>query len=529
MNTEIINLLFPDKFETPEFWEQKYPQRKETGAVTRFAPSPTGSIHIGNLFSALIGERIAHTSNGIFYLRIEDTDKKREVQGGAEYIIECLKNFGIEFDEGYSHGGDYAPYKQSERVKIYHSFAKDLLLKGLAYPCFCTAEELDEMRSVQEKEGAPFYGYFGKWTKCRELSFEEIAENIKAGKPWVLRFRSDKIGLPNEWKDGIKGKIKLTPNEQDIVLLKTDGIPTYHFAHAVDDRLMRTTHVVRGEEWLSSLPIHIQLFKALNFEPPMYLHIPTIMKSENGNKRKLSKRKDPEASLKFYEEEGYPHGAVIEYLLTIINSAFEPWRKQNPSAAYKEFPFNIKNIGSAGALFDVVKMNDVSKDYISRMSAEDVAENVIEWAKDFDNEYFETLTENPEYTKKVFEIAYKSARPRKDFPNWKETKDIYSYFYSEPQRQISEITVKYAEIYNHNDTREEWYEKIKNLAETFNYASDNKVYKANPENFKGNIGNFVSILRNAVTGRENSPDLYDIMQILGNEKVIERLKNESKT
>ncbi|MDR0920304.1 MAG: glutamate--tRNA ligase [Oscillospiraceae bacterium] len=528
---DITQLLFPNELQTPQYWEEKYPKRdlEETQSVTRFAPSPTGSIHIGNLFSALIAERIAHSSDGIFYLRIEDTDKKREVEGGAEYIIKALENFSVKFDEGYAHGGEYGSYKQSERVEIYHSFAKYLLEKGLAYPCFCTAEELDELRSQQEKQGELFYGYFGKWTKCRNLSEKEIEDNIKTGKPWVLRLRSDKIGIPNEWKDGIKGKIKLTPNEQDIVLLKTDGIPTYHFAHAVDDHLMRTTHVVRGEEWLSSLPIHIQLFKALEFTPPQYCHIPTIMKSENGNKRKLSKRKDPEASLKFYEIEGYPYGAVIEYLLTIINSAFEPWRKKNPTAHYNEFPFNPKNIGNAGALFDVIKLNDVSKDYISKLSAEDVTNYVLKWAEEYNLDYYNVLTKDIEYTEKVFEIAYKSARPRKDFATFSETKDVYSYFYEDIPLQISDITKKYAEIYNHTDTKEIWYEKIKELAEQFGYASDNKAFKANPEQYKGNIGNFVAILRTAITGRENSPDLYDIMQILGEKKVIERLKDERKT
>lgn len=538
--TELAALLFPDIIETPEQCEQRFPKRqlKEGARVTRYAPSPTGFMHIGNLFSAFISERVAHTTGGVFYVRIEDTDKKREVEGGVSGILRDLAAFGCTVDEGVisetEEKGEYGPYRQSNRREIYHVFAKSLVEKGFAYPCFCSAETLDEVRKQQEAEKKTT-GYYGEYARCRGLCFDEIKENIKAGKPYVLRLRSPgKEDGKVFFDDMIKGKIEMPENTQDIVLLKTDGIPTYHFAHAVDDHLMGTTHVVRGDEWIASAPVHLQLFKLLGFKPPKYAHIAPLMKEEDGGKRKLSKRKDPEAAVSFYFEQGYPAVSVREYLLTLANSNYEEWHKVNKTASQDDFPFNLKKMSSSGALFDLVKFDDVSKNVISGMSADEMYEQIAAWAQKNDPEFFKTFTSNPEFSRFIFTIDRSGKNPRKDIAKWSEVPEYTEYFYSAPaafdmpenlsSADIKEILEKYAESYDGSADKDGWFAGIKALCEPLGFCPNVKEYKQNPDAFKGHVGDLSTVLRVAVTGRRNTPDLYEIMKLLGREAVVSRLK-----
>ena len=541
---KLAQLLFPDVTGTVEDLEQKYPERKlkEGARVTRFAPSPTGYLHIGGLFGALVDVLTAKATDGVAYLRVEDTDKKREIDDGVSAIINGFDSFGIDFDEGVTgfntEKGDYGPYTQSHRAEIYHIVAKELVQKGLAYPCFCTAEELSDIRAEQEKGDALIWGYFGKWAKCRNLSFEEIEENIKAGKPYVLRFRSQ--GQEDKrifFDDIIRGKIEMPENIIDEVLLKSDGIPTYHFAHACDDHFMRTTHVIRGEEWISSVPKHIALFKACGFKVPKYAHTPQVMKidEEDGTKRKLSKRKDPEAAVSYFVEEGFPKESLIEYLLTLLNSNFEDWRRANPTADAFSFPFNLKKMSPSGCLFDLVKLNDVSKNVISVMTAETVYNYIAGWAEKFDEEFYKVFTKDPERSKAMVNIDRESPKPRKDIAKWSEVKEYFSYLfdeYYEPQFELPEnvakedakaILEKYLEVYSENDDKDQWFAKIKDICEPLGFTPNVKEYKKTPELFKGHVGDVSTIIRLAVTSRKNTPDLCSIMKLLGQDKVNDRI------
>lgn len=541
-NERLAQLMFPNITKTPADYEEIYPVRNlsENARVTRFAPSPTGYMHIGNMFSCLIDRLAAATEDSVFMLRIEDTDKKREVEGAIEKITDGLSAFGIFPTEGVvatdKETGAYGPYKQSMRKDIYQSYAKSLVLKGFAYPCFCTEEELNALRERQEKEGAN-PGYYGKYASCRNLGIEEIEEKIKAGMPYTVRLRSD--GDENKKifvEDQIKGKIEMPENIQDLVLLKTDGIPTYHFAHAVDDHLMRTTHVVRGDEWISSLPLHIQLFKLLGYKPPKFAHISPIMKLDNGNKRKLSKRKDPEAGVTFYIEQGFPADGVIEYLMTLANSNFEDWRKANPTADKYSFPFSFKKMSSSGALFDMLKLNDICKNVISLMSAEEVYNNTVKWAKEYDSELFELFDKNSEYAKTVLNIDRETPKPRKDIVKWSDVKDYVSYFYDElyenkptlPENINSEdavaVLTAYEKVFDENDDKDTWFAKIKDICEPLGFTPNVKEYKKNPEAYKGHVGDVSTVIRVAVTGRTNTPDLHAILAVLGKDRVIARIE-----
>lgn len=545
---QLSRLIFPDLEETDtvESLEALFPERNlgEDAHVTRMAPSPTGSMHIGNLYGALADERIAHTSadGGVFYLRIEDTDDKREVEGAVEKIIKYLGAFGISFDEGASAEGDlgnYGPYRQRQRAKYYHIVARKLLLEGRAYPCFCTEEELKAAHESQEAAKENF-GYYGKWAKHRDMNIDEAIEKIKNGESFVLRFKS--LGDPAkkvELKDKIKGKLSFPENDQDFVLLKSDGIPTYHFAHVVDDHFMRTTDVVRGEEWLSTLPWHVELWRACGFKMPKFCHTAQVMKldEETGTKRKMSKRKDPECTLGFYFEKGYPAPSVIEYLMTLLNSNFEQWRSANKEASYKDFPFKASNMGTSGAMFDLAKFNDVSKNVIAMMNADEVYEGVSTWAKENDEEFYKLLAADENYAKEFFAIGRGGKKPRKDFACWSEVKDFVSYYYDElferkegfpeniPENEVKKLLCDYVELYDENDDNNVWFEKIKTLCEKYGYAGDMKAYKENPDAFKGSITDVSNVVRVAVTGRNNSPDLCTVMKTMGRERVVGRIKS----
>lgn len=544
---KLANIIFPDIKNTPKYYIEKYAKRKlrDGAKVTRYAPSPTGFQHIGGVFAALVNERLASQSGGVFYLRIEDTDQKREVEGAIEDTIQTMHNFGMDFNEGMTgketSKGEYGPYRQSQRAEIYNTFAKDLVIKGLAYPCFCTAEELSALREKQTAEKTT-PGYYGEYAKCRNLTPEEAIAKIEAGEEYILRLKSQgNTETRVEFHDLIKGDISFPENNQDIVLIKGDGLPTYHFAHAIDDALMGTTHVIRGEEWLSSLPIHVELFKLLGFERPQYAHIPTIMKNDNGSKRKLSKRKDAEAAVSYYKEVGYPAVSVIEYLLNIINSSFEGWREENPTLDYHEFPVHLDKMSKSGALFDIVKLSDISKNVISKMKADVVYDNYITWAKEFDEEMYKLVTANEKISKEIFNIDKEGPKPRKDFAKWDEVKDKIFYFfdelfYKETADQIQlpkkltleaakEVIKVYMDKYNADaSSQEEWFEDLKAIGLELGYCGNKKEYKANPDKYKGMISDVAGSVRVALSHRSNTPDIYTIMSILGKDKVKERFE-----
>ena len=540
-NEKMAELLLPSIDKTPDYYESLYPERnlKEGARVTRIAPSPTGYLHLGTLFAALVNRITATSSGGIFYTRIEDTDKKREIEGGIADIIDGLGRFGIAIDEGFTgadeQSGNYGPYKQSQRAEIYQTYVKELIRQGLAYPCFCTAEELDEVRKIQEERKIRT-GYHGEWAKHRNITFDEAKELIDSGKSYVIRLKSP--GSEENtvvFDDCIKGKIEMPENDEDFVILKSDGIPTYHFAHAVDDHLMRTTHVLRGDEWISSVPKHIQLFKLLGFKPPKYGHIAPIMKLDGGAKRKISKRKDPEAAVHFFAEEGYDSQSVIEYLMTVAASDFEDWRKANPDKSYKDFKFNLKKMSVSGALFDSDKLNNVAKTVVSGFDSACVYDKLTNWAKEFDPGFFTVLTENPEYTRAVLSIDRDVPKPRKDIAKWNEAKDYFSYFFDSLYKKDFSIPEnilpadarlfleKYKKIYDPSDDRQLWFDKIKAIAPEIGFASETKEYKAEPDKFKGHAGDLSTVLRIAVTGRRNTPDLCSIMRVLGKERCISRI------
>lgn len=538
---KLANLLFPNINKEPNYFEEKYPTRilKENCNVTRIGPSPTGFVHLGNLYNAIIGERLAHQSNGIFYLRIEDTDSKREVPGAVETVINAMNYFGIHFDEGATIDGDsgvYAPYRQRQRKEIYQTFAKQLVKKGLAYPCFCTEEELKKMRKEQEEIKANF-GYYGKWAKYRDVDLQTIEAKINEGIPYVLRFKSS--GDENKFftlVDGIRGNLRLQENYQDFVLLKSDGIPTYHFAHVIDDHLMRTTHVIRGEEWLSTLPIHVQLFDTFNWEKPIYCHTPQLMKMDGESKRKLSKRKDPELGLEYYKSEGYLPKTIWIYLLTILNSNFEEWYHENKDKDYKNFKFTLDKMSNSGTLFDLLKFQDISKDIIAEMPAEEVYEHISNWSKEYNKEFFNIFTEDKEYTINVLSIGRNCDKPRKDIYNWKQSCEFLSFYYdslftihdefpenANDSKIVKEILTRYLNTYNHNDSQNDWFEKIKVITDDLGYAVQPKKYKKNPEQYRGSIVDVSNVIRVAMTGRLNSPDIYEISQAMGELRVKNRI------
>ena len=536
----LAELLFPDVTETPEEVEARYPERDlpEGAKVTRMGPSPTGFMHLGNLYGALVDERLAHQSGGVFFLRIEDTDKKREVEGGVQLILETFRNFGLPFDEGVTENGDkgkYGPYRQSQRAAIYHVFAKQLVQRGYAYPCFCTEEELAEMHAQQEANKENF-GYYGKYAKYRDCELEEIERRIAAGESYVVRFRSPgSIENKVRHTDLVKGKLELTENDQDIVLLKSDGIPTYHFAHVVDDHLMHTTHVVRGEEWLATLPVHLQLFDVLGWKRPKYVHTAQLMKMDGGSKRKLSKRKDPELALSYYYQQGIPVPSVMEYLMTLLNSNFEEWRRANQTAPLDDFPFSTKKMSVSGSLFDMDKLHDVSKNVISRMSAEDVYNSVAKWSADNDPEFHELFVRDPEMTKQFLSIGRGGKKPRKDLALWSETKAYMDFMFDElfqpdysgmPERAKADakaILTEYQDVYDAQDEMTVWFDKVKALAERHGFAPETKLYKKNPKQYKGPVGDISMVLRVAICGRTNAPDLYSVMQLMPTEKIKARL------
>jgi len=539
----MADLLLPNIDKTPDYYEEKYPERKlsEGARVTRVAPSPTGYLHLGTLFTSLVNRVTATSTGGIFFTRIEDTDKKREVEGGIEDIIDGLNRFGINIDEGFVDGnheeGVYGPYQQSHRAEIYQTYVKDLIKKGLAYPCFCTAEELSAVREQQEASKIRT-GYHGEYAKHRNITYTEAKALIDEGKPFVIRLKSQ----GNEenritFEDTIKGKIEMPQNDEDFVLLKSDGIPTYHFAHAIDDHLMHTTHVLRGDEWISSVPKHIELFKLLGFRVPKFGHIAPIMKLDNGAKRKISKRKDPEAAVHFFAEEGYDAESVIEYLMTIAASDFEDWRRANPTASYRDFKFNLKKMSVSGALYDENKLLDVSKIKIASMSSAVVYDKLTAWAKEFDNDFYNILTKNPDYTKSVLAIDRDVPKPRKDIAKWTDAKDYVAYFYEELYTPCFELPEninpadakafleQYKNVYDATDDRQAWFDKIKSLCPSLGFASESKEYKANPDDFKGQAGDLSTVLRIAITGRRNTPDLCSIMQVLGQARCIDRIND----
>ncbi len=541
---DLANLIFPEAKEI-SYYEEKYPERnlKEGAIVTRFAPSPTGFVHIGGLYQSLIARKLTTQTDGIFFLRIEDTDQKREVENGITGIVNALKDFVIVPDEGMvsesEEKGNYGPYKQSLRKEIYQAYAKYLIEQGKAYPCFCTSEEVEEIRKKQENAKIR-PGYYGVWAKCRNHTVEEMAEKIQNGESYIIRFKSPgREDRKIKHHDLIKGNVDFPENDQDIVIIKADGLPTYHFAHAIDDHLMRTTHVIRGDEWLSSVPLHLQLFHELGFKAPKYAHIAPIMKNDNGNKRKLSKRKDAEAAVAYYEEEGIPEEAVKEYLLNIANSNFENWRRANQDKTIEEFELQINKMSVSGALFDMIKLFDIGKTVISRMTAEKVYQESMNWAKKHDEELVKML-EDKEYALQVFSIERGNKKPRKDIAKWSEVKENIAYMYDEKfyeksqqypyqvindKQEIKKILTLYLEkYYDESNDKQTWFDNIKELASEMGYAKEVKEFKANPEQYKAHVGDVSTVLRVALTARTNTPDMYEIMKILGKDRMAKRFE-----
>ena len=515
---DLANLIFPDAKEI-SYYEEKYPERNlpEGAVVTRFAPSPTGFVHIGGLYQALVARTVAEKTGGVFFLRVEDTDQKREVENGVTGIVNSLKDFDMAPDEGMISDteeiGNYGPYKQSLRKEIYQAYAKYLLEQGKAYPCFCTPDDLEEIRNKQEAAKLRT-GYYGVWAKCRNLSVEEMAEKVKAGEPYIIRFKSPgREDRKIKHKDVIKGNVDFPENDQDIIIIKSDGLPTYHFAHAVDDHLMHTTHVIRSDEWLSSVPLHLQLFHELGFKAPKYAHISPIMKNDNGGKRKLSKRKDPEAAVSYYKEQGIPTDAVKEYLLNIANSTFENWRRANSDKKIEEFDFQLNKMSVSGALFDMIKLLDIGKTVISKMTAEDVYEKALKWAEEYDNELADLLKDK-EYALKIFGIERGNKKPRKDIAKWSDVKENISY--------ILDLYIE--KYYDENDDKQTWFDKIKEVAGKMGYAKEVKEFKANPGMYKAHVGDVSTVLRVALTSRTNTPDMYEIMQVLGKDRIAKRFE-----
>ena len=549
MSEKLANLLFPDIQHTPEYYEEKYPKRNlpKGAKVTRLGPSPTGFMHLGNLYGAFVDERLAHQSNGVFYLRIEDTDDKRYVEGAVETIIRSLDYFGIHFDEGATQGedvGNYGSYTQSQRGEIYRTFAKDLVARGHAYPCFLTEDEINEIREKQESEKLT-PGIYGDYAPSRDLSYEEVEGKIKEGRPWVLRLASTgdwsqrtDIVRKVKVKDAIRGILEIPENYHDVVILKTTGIPTYHFAHVIDDHLMRTTHVVRGAEWLPSLPIHVELFEKLGFEMPVYCHTAQLMKlDEEGNRRKLSKRKDPELSLDYYRSKGYHPAAIREYLLTILNSNFEEWRMANPDEDYDKFQFTTEKMSNSGALFDLDKLNNISKDVLLGIPAEELYDFYKDWAAEFRPEIMD-IFEDKDYLCKFLDLGRNDKKPRKDLVYGEQIVEFISCYFDsllshmekDPLPEETEgdniaILERYLATLDKNDDQSQWFDKIREIATTLGYAAKPKDYKKNPSDYKGHVGHVSTVIRIALLGRSTSPDVWTIQQIMGETKTRERIEN----
>lgn len=539
---QLAERLFPDVTTTVDDLEARYPARDlaEGAMITRLGPSPTGFIHIGNLYGALIDERLAHQSGGRFLLRIEDTDDKRRVEGAEALIIRAMEYFGIHFDEGVTLSGDkgdYGPYHQSERVEIYQAVAKQLVAQGKAYPSFATEEDLAKIREAQEAQKLNT-GYYGKWATDRNLTLEEIEEKLAAGEEWTLRLRA--AGNPEETRaipDGIRGHVTIHPNDQDFVLLKTNGVPTYHFAHVCDDHFMRVTHVVRGEEWLATLPFHIELFETLGWEHPVYCHTAHLMKiDEAGTRRKLSKRKDPEMALSFYEEKGFFPEAVREYIMILLNSDYEEWRLANPDTPLEDFPVHLDKMATSGALFDMVKLEDVSKETLVRLDEATIADFVIAWAEKYQPDVASVIAPQRDDFVKLLAIGRDGKKPRKDLMNAEQIVQFTKYFFDEwftqedalpeniPAEEAAEILEDYLATYDHTDDNETWFGKIRTITEERGYAVRPKDYKKNPDAYKGHVGDVSTVVRLAITGRRNSPDIWAIQQVLGEEKTIARVK-----
>ena len=538
----LAEILFPDVTESPDDMEKRFPQRDlpEGACVTRIGPSPTGFVHLGNLYNALIGERIAHQSGGVFYLRIEDTDNKREVEGAVETVINAMNYFGVHFDEGAVTDGDngaYGPYRQRQRKDIYHVFAKHLVQRGLAYPCFMTAEEIDAIREQQTaaKENP---GIYGKYAKYRDLAIEDVQKFITEGKEWVLRFRGTETDEYISVNDAIRGKVEMPRNNMDFVLLKSDGIPTYHFAHGIDDHLMRSTHVIRGEEWLSSLPMHVELFNVLGWDQPIYCHTATLMKidEETGGKRKLSKRKDPELALSYYQQEGISPDAIWEFLLTILNSNYEEWRLADQDADYRDFPYSLSKMSISGALVDLDKLRDISKNVIGRMSAEKIRDSWLAWCDEYNKDFAALIRKYPERTLAALNVGRNAAKPRKDLETWKQSCDFMSFYYDETFKVCDDMPAecdeatrklffaKYLETYSHDDEQSVWFDKVKAITEELGFAVKPKDFKKNPDQFKGSIVHITNMLRIALTGHANAPDIHEVSHVLGEDIVIARLQ-----
>ncbi len=547
---ELADLIFPDVKETLEDLEKRYPKRnlKEGACVTRFAPSPTGFLHTGALFTSIVNKKLANQTGGVFFLRIEDTDRKREVEGSVEDLTSQMKKFNIFPDEGViskdEEIGNYGPYKQSKRADIYRICAKHLILKGLAYPCFCTPEMLQKTHDYQEAHKI-VPGYYSVYAKCRNISIDDYISRIKSGEKYILRFRSMGSHLKKvSFKDGIKGKIEIAQNDQDVVIMKSDGLPTYHFAHVCDDHFMGTTHVIRGEEWVSSVPIHLELFYAMGFKAPVYVHIPNVMILDGNSKRKLSKRKDKEAAVSYFLKAGYPVESVNEYLLTIINSDFENWKRANRLVSNDEFEMKLKKINTSGALFDFVKLNDVSKEVISRMNSDEVLKYVLDWSKEYNSEVYDIISRDLEYSKKIFALERDGAKKiRKDIYKWEDIIPTFFYFFDDyynedlkdkydfnidskiTKKLIKDVIENYINVYDENNDKDQWFSNMKAVAEKLGFCTNMKEYKESPDSFVGSIADFSDIIRVAITNRHNTPDIYSIMQIIGKENVIKRFEN----
>ena len=543
MTTEdLANVIFPHISKTVEDIEKMYPKRnlKDGAEVTRFAPSPTGYMHIGNFMMALIDYIIAKNTDGVFYLRNEDTDKAREVENAVNLIMDTLDYYGINPDE-YEFGlkvvGEYGPYIQSNRKEIYHVYIKHLISIGRAYPCFCTPEELNQMREKQEMTKIRT-GYYGRFSKCRKLSIDDAINRIKNGEPYVIRFKSNGDFENKIWVDDlVKGRLHLSENDIDDVIMKSENLlPTYHFAHVIDDHLMHTTVVVRGEEWLPSVTKHIQMFEAFGFDIPKYVHTPLILKKEGENTRKISKRKDPEALMKFYVEQGYPRLAVIESVMTIINSNYEQWHQTNPDKTFLDFTFDPKKMSSSGALYDLMKLEDISKDMVSKMTKDELYDESYAWSLQYDKKLASLIENNPDYYKSVLNIEREQLKPRKDIAKYSDIFDLIWYMYDDLFKDVTYEWMKINSLddinnilniymknyYSDNDSKDEWFDKIKSLATELGYAANMKEYKKNPDNYKGNVADIATVLRVALTSKKNTPDLYEIMQLFGRDRIMAR-------
>jgi len=547
---KLADLLYPNTTNTIDDYIKKYPKRKldDEQEVVRLAPSPTGYLHTGHLYSALLSKSLASGTDGIFYLRLEDTDQKREIENAGTIAYNVLCRYGLIPDEGYRGDdleqiGDYGDYIQSHRLEIYDTFAKHLVSIGRAFPCFCDKSEGKEDVLARRNEQLENSEAIEEKDPCRSLTIEEVEANIKAGKPWALRLLSQ--GDPEKtfrFKDSIKGDREIRENCKDIVLVKSNGIPPYSFAHIVDDTLMGTTTVVRGEEWYPSLSAHIEGFKAFGFEPPKYAHTPVICKIDEttGNKRKLSKRKDPEADARYFLQVGFPTESILEYLMNLLNSDFENWRAQNPLLPYTEFKFAVEKIGSNNPMFEMVKLEDVSKNIISHYSPEKVADCTLAWAEEFDKEFFEIIKNKRDYLIGLFSIdRVDTPKPRKDIAKWSDVKGLYEYMFDETKKlealedydfadnvskeDIIAILTEYAKIYDENDEKQVWFDKIKSICDPLGFSADMKAYKKNPQDFKGSVADVSGVIRVAITGRRMSPDLYFVKKLLGSNEVANRL------